>query len=440
MQLRNYVRNRFGKCDVPGNTIQRIRQGFERLALFPEYRAYPVSDHLYWSRVWIDSIRIVCEGKGVTPELAEASALAELAERLSAGMFYPVFEEQVRFNMPALYGTETSRFLNFEWMKGYVRGHQDEVENPLRIEDLLINETYLSDVDIEEIKACEMCRHWVDGYSILTQEKHKIPVQFVAYIHGSNGIAAGNTLEEAIIQATCEIFERYVQIRVIKPENEVPTIDPDSLENPFLLDMIRFFEKQNVKVVLKDLSLDGIFPVSGVFYTNTNLRPDRLEYRVLIPGASMNSDEGLTRCFTEGVQGRTTLKKPRAELDHPVAHGTAVNDYYMLMRCGVALKDISFLEKGEKIHYKRRECQDIYAEIHEIEEVCRHLNTELFVLDHTHPVLDFPVVRVVIPGVSDFLPYLKPDVLVAESTRPSSAYRGGEFIEVMKTFFRKADP
>ncbi|MBW1828481.1 MAG: hypothetical protein JRI74_03585, partial [Deltaproteobacteria bacterium] len=57
------------------------------------------------------------------------------------------------------------------------------------------------------------------------------------------------------------------------------------------------------------------------------------------------------------------------------------------------------------------------------------------ILDHTHPVLDFPVVRVVIPGVSDFLPFLKKDVLVAEKSKPSTAQRGREFVDVMKSFF-----
>lgn len=435
MQFQNYTRNEYGKCASPGNTVRRIKQGFERLGLQVGYSPFQVSNNLYWGRIWINSIKLICEGKGVTRELCEASAFAELTERFSAGMFYPVFEEQVRFNVAALYGEETTRFLNFEWMKGYVNAHQDELENPLCIEDLLINETHLSQADMEDIKGSHMSRHWVDGFSVLKQKNVKVPVNFVNYIHGSNGMAAGNTLEEAIIQATCEIFERYAQIRIIRPEKEVPTIDVNSVENSFVHETIRFYKKQNINVLIKDLSFDEMLPVIGVLYINNNLRSDLLEHKLLIPGASFNLEEGLTRCFTEGVQGRSTLKRPRPVFDKPVVHRSNVDDYYMLMRCGVAMKDISFLEKGETRSYKDRKCNDLYDEINEIKQICRRLDTDFIILDYTHPVINFPVVRIVIPGMSDFLPFLRKDVLVSEKTKPSSAQSGGEFIEVMKSFF-----
>jgi len=439
MKFQNYIRNEFGKCESPGNTVQRIKQGFERLGLQVEYSPFQVSDNLYWGRIWVDSIRIICEGKGVTRQLCEASAFAELTERLSAGMFYPVFEEQVRFNMPALYGKETTRFLNFEWMKGYVNAHQDELENPLKIEDLLINETHLTEEDIKGIKDSDMARHWVDGFSLIHEKHIKVPVNVIAYIHGSNGMAAGNTLEEALIQATCEIFERYAQIHIIRPEKEVPTIDKKTVENPFLQGMIRFYEKQDINVLIKDFSFDDMLPVIGVLYINNNLRSDRLEHKVLIPGASFNTDEALTRCFTEGTQGRRTLKKSRPDLDKPVVPKSGVEDYYMLMRCGVSLKDISFLEKGETRPYNEKKFKDIFSEIDEIKRMCRLLNTDFIVLNYTHPVLDFPVVRIVIPGVSDFLPFLPKDVLVSEKSKPSTARRGDEFLGIMKSFFTGKD-
>ena len=242
------------------------------LGLRPEYQPFKAADNLYWGRIWIDSIKLICEGKGTSPALCEASAMAELTERLSAGMFYPVFEEQVRFNMPALYSQNTRRFLNFEWMKGYVNAHQDALDDPLGIETLLINETHLTNEDIKDIKDSDMCRHWVDGYSLIEQKNIKVPINFVNYIHGSNGMAAGNAIEEAMVQAACEIFERYAQIRIIKPEKSVPTIDRDSINNPFIQDFIHFYEKHHVSVLIKDLSFNGLLPVIGVLYTNHNLR------------------------------------------------------------------------------------------------------------------------------------------------------------------------
>ncbi|MBW2593715.1 MAG: YcaO-like family protein [Deltaproteobacteria bacterium] len=436
MIFQNCVRNQYGKCDVPAGTISRISQGLGDLGLTVQYAPFHVSDNIHWGEIWIDSIRIVCNGKGITPELAKASAHAELAERFSAGLFYPVFEERVRFNIPALYNRTTSSFLNYEWMKGYVNAHQDDLlDNHLKIEDLLANESHLTGEDIKQIKNSPMARHWVDGFSIIRETNIKVPVNFIAYIHASNGIAAGNTIEEAMIQASCEIFERHAQIQIIKPEKTVPTVDINSVGNPFFRDMIEFYRKKNVDVMIKDLSLDGLLPCIGVLFTNHNLPPGRMEHKILIPGAAFNLDEGLTRCFTESMQGRETLAAPRPQLDKPLVHKSRVNNFYMLMKCSISPKDISFLEKGETVAYSNGKIKDISGEIEEIKNICKQFKTDCIILDHTHPVLKFPVVRVIIPRVSDFLPFLNQDILVSEATKPSAAWRGARFEEIMQSFF-----
>jgi ribosomal protein S12 methylthiotransferase accessory factor len=436
MKFQNYVRNEYGKCDLPSNTIRRIKNGFRKLQLNVEYSPFQVSDNIYWGQIWIDSIRIVCNGKGVTPEMAEASAYAELVERFSAGLFYPVFEERVRFNIPALYNEETNRFLNYEWMDGYIHAHQDELnENTLKIEDLLANERHLTDSDIEDIKNSRMARHWVDGFSITREETVKVPVNFVTYIHASNGMAAGNTMEEAMIQASCEIFERHAQIQIIKPEKTVPSIDPDSVNNAVIKDMIKFYHGNNVHVIIKDLSLGGVLPCIGVLFINHNLSPDRLEHKILIPGVSFNMNEGLTRCFTESMQGRETLLAPRPQLDKPLVHRSRVNNFYLLMKCCISPKDISFLEKGKMSAYRNMQIKDVLSEIQELKKICKHFNTDCIILDHTHPILNFPVVRVIIPRISDFLPFLNQDILVSEATRPSATWRGERFRKIMQSFF-----
>jgi len=440
MQFQNHIRNEYNKCDIPDNTVRRIQRGLTCLGLDPEYAGVRVSDFLFWGRVWIDSLQVVCEGKGISPSLAEASAYAELTERLSAGLYYPVFEEQVRFHLPGIYGSDAVRFLNYEWMHGYVRAHQTELTNAVTIEELLQREGHLSGAHLTEIRDCEMAGHWVDGYSLIREETVKVPVKFVAYIHGSNGMAAGNTIEEAIIQASCEILERYAQIGIVRPEKIVPSIDPGSVDYDLVHRMIAFYARFNVGVVLKDLSFDGALPVIGVFYTNRNLPPDRLEYRSLIAGASFNLEEALTRCFTEGMQGKKTLLSPRPQFDKPVVPRSQVTDYYMLMRCGISPKDMSFLSEGEITHFRPWRKKDILDEIEGLKEIVRGLGTDCIVLNHTHPILEFPVVRVVIPGVSDFLPFLPSTILTDEKTKPSTAWKGETFRRIMESFFPVNNP
>jgi hypothetical protein len=107
------------------------------------------------------------------------------------------------------------------------------------------------------------------------------------------------------------------------------------------------------------------------------------------------------------------------------------------MRCGISPKEISFLQQGEAKKYKGFKIKDLLSEIEEIKKICRLLHTDCVVLDHTHPVLGFPVVRVIIPRVSDFLPFLRQDALVSKETSPAAAWRGEEFRNIMQSFFAK---
>ena len=75
------------------------------------------------------------------------------------------------------------------------------------------------------------------------------------------------------------------------------------------------------------------------------------------------------------------------------------------------------------------------SEIQELKKICKHFNTDCIILDHTHPVLNFPVIRVIIPRISDFLPFLSQDILVSEATRPSATWRGERYRKIMQSFF-----
>jgi hypothetical protein len=146
-------------------------------------------------------------------------------------------------------------------------------------------------------------------------------------------------------------------------------------------------------------------------------------------------EEGLTRCFTEGMQGRNTLQKPRPELDRPVIQESTVDNLYLLMKCGISLKDISFLEQGDTQHYHGGKAKDILTELDHIKSICGHLDTDCILLNFTHPVLNFPVVRVIIPKVSDFLPFLAKNILISEATKPDAAWGGEAFRKMMQSFF-----
>ena len=50
---------------------------------------------------------------------------------------------------------------------------------------------------------------FVPYYNVTDKKVEYLPLEFIIASCGSNGMCAGNSPEEAIIQGICEIFERY---------------------------------------------------------------------------------------------------------------------------------------------------------------------------------------------------------------------------------------
>jgi ribosomal protein S12 methylthiotransferase accessory factor YcaO len=146
-------------------------------------------------------------------------------------------------------------------------------------------------------------------------------------------------------------------------------------------------------------------------------------------------DEALSRCLTEIMQGRNSLKVPSPAFDKPLSHHSRVENLYLLFKCCISQKDISFLEKGDTIAYRNSRSENIFSEIEAVKKVCHAVETDLIALDLTHPVLKFPVVRVVLPGISDFLPFVYEDILTSINTNPDSTWRGEHYKSVMDSFF-----
>jgi ribosomal protein S12 methylthiotransferase accessory factor len=297
------------------------------------------------------------------------------------------------------------KHFRYAFLKGYVRAYQDDLESAVRIEDLLGNIGGLTVNDLTRIKASENASHWVDAYSLLSEKTVKIPQLLIRYISGTNGISAGNTIEEAIVQASCEIFERWAMRKVIAREI-VPTIDQGSIENPLFHSLIHDFRKEKLDIVVKDFSLDGLLPCIGILTINKNVPESSVEHRIVQLGASFNREEALMRCFTERAQGRMDYRPLPKYADATCTSPENVTDYYFLLVDRVTDADISYLEEGElrafPVNEKFTDCLD---EIDEIKKICRKLGTDFIVVDHTHPVLQFPTVRVIMPGLSDVMPY-----------------------------------
>ena len=157
---------------------------------------------------------------------------------------------------------------------------------------------------LDRIRALDDAYHWVDGWSLIDERTLKVPLEYAHLISGPNGKATGNNLEEAIVHATHEIFERRAHITALRHRMVLPTIDPSTVTHPIVRGQMAFFQSRGIEVILKDLSFGGVLPCLAAYFVDHNI-PEEYQFRHFFKvGASFDREEALLRTFTEYAQGR----------------------------------------------------------------------------------------------------------------------------------------
>ena len=419
------------KCAPPEETVARLQRGFNRLDLKPSLeqgRAAPDLD-LWWVRVRCAGLGLEAAGKGISPILAQASALAELAERFSAGLYC----RALRFRVPIERADEAGadedadpfrrryeRFRCFDALPGYVAARASEIDAGLSLSRLLAPKI-VGPAEQQALASHASTAHWIDGVAVADQRPLKVPLGLIELTSGTNGLAAGNSIDEAVIQGTSEVLERYAAVKVITERLRIPTIDPKTLPKIAAIEQfLAYCQSQGIEVLIKDFSLGHGLPCIGMLMIDPRMRDatnplqTAYAYQRFRVAASPNPIEALTRCVTEEGQSRwRVLQTGDANPYHLLWHrllkhlpttATAINDNYPLLRSYEYPGDLSFLREGEQVDFPSPpQTADCRGEIAALSAACAALDSELIVVDHTHPLLRFPTVRVVVPGVSTIL-------------------------------------
>jgi len=387
VKLESCLKLEEGRCVAPEETVGRLE---ELIGSRFEYRLLEeeVADHLYWAALFLDDepdFRSM--GKGVSAVQSKAGAMAEAAEWL---------------------GT-----LDPNELPGYTTAHQDDVVDPLPIEDLIAHVATTTPSVLEKIKCLDRAKHWADGVSLLSGQTLKVPVEYVRQIGGPNGRASGNRIEEAIVHAVHEVFERRAHITVLRNRLVVPTIDPESIDHPVIREQIETLRSREIEITIKDLSFGGTLPCIGAYFADPNVSPDVQFHHFLKVGASFDREEALSRVFTEYTQGRRANEfGVGVEVDNvdfrclPTQADDADNFLSSFMFGMVPYRNADFLREGELVSFDPGvRYEDCLEDIEAAKDIARTLGKDLIVVDQTDPAFGFPVVQTIIPGYSDILPY-----------------------------------
>ena len=130
-----------------------------------------------------------------------------------------------------------------------------------------------------------------------------LPSFFNLVIYGSNGMAAGNTLEEAFVQGLSEIFERYASEMILSGKAVPPRI-PDEYLQPYnlwnLVEQIR--ENGKYDVAFYDCSLGKGYPVVGCIICDRKNGQFGMKL-----GSHPSFVVAAERSLTEAMQGRAKI-------------------------------------------------------------------------------------------------------------------------------------
>lgn len=375
--------------------MKRLEMGEEELI------ESPTSDRLHSARLSYSDLRASSNGKGTTPEKAKVAAYAEMVERLS------VLETGLDLSPYRFLDVKKAKLIHelktFQNVKGYRWCHQDCASNTLPIEELL-RAVPLSKENFEYLKdRSELLRHWIPAYSFIQGREVFVPPLFVRWISSTNGLAAGNTLEEAIIHGFCEVIERWAVMHFIRGyETNVPNVNPNTIEDEEIHSMLAYFESNGVEVTIKDLT--GHLPVYAVITTNRNLSPKFVGYNTIKAGCHFDAKEALKRAFTERMQGTSFADERRLGFVNPNETDVMIPLYLK----GICMFSLDDFLPGPEVPFREFTYSTTGEAFDQMNTIANTLSSDFIVVNHTHKLLNFPVVRVILPSISDFIGWWEP--------------------------------
>ncbi|WP_371366791.1 hypothetical protein SRRS_10150 [Sporomusa rhizae] len=389
------------KDELPLKTINKIRSILADLDILTVESSWKNSiDGFYSVTVNIRNTQISTNGKGTTYEYALASAYAELMERLQNQAFF-----RLNFDL----SKEALEFQGFYYapdekqisMEDFINSGEDwskiQLDNvPQNMDGKELLKKWMQ-VSYEETPADFIALPYFD---MTTSRISHIPIKMVSKMYMSNGMCAGNTPEEALVQGLSEVLERYVNMRIVLDKMAPPDIPLEYLKQyPKIFAMIEEIERSgNFTVILKDCSLGKGLPVVGVIFINK----DDQSYFVKF-GAHPIFAIAAERTLTELLQGQDIRNmmgvkefsyKIPVEEEHENLLGILVNGsgyYHAGFFRGTA--SYEFTEFIDLKTYNNKQLLDYLVQL------VQKLGYHVFVRDNS--ILEFPSFHIIVPGMSE---------------------------------------
>lgn len=396
------------KDTTPEETVEKLKQLLSELNIeMTEDWADENEIGTYSLRLSVKGTSIGSNGKGMTRNFAKASAYAEFMERLQNnklaanstfsnvlyeknGDFY-LFKDE-KFLTPEEMTADKNSFTEF-----FFTTRSGVEKEKFSDETELLRRYHKLDYNIHRKEDEFLCLPY---YSVRDNKDVYIPYTIQNMFYGSNGMCAGNTPEEALVQGLSEVFERKVQRHLIMDRLSLPDV-PESYIAKFpdiyeMYKLIKSYKKYNV--FIKDGSIGKGYPVCVLVI----VEKDTGKFGVKI-GSHPDYHIALERLFTEATQG-TNIENfaKKSIIDFSNTNVSTVINLQNSFKTGDAAypyqifsskPDFEFVEPKDFSSSTNREMLDYSIELLR-KEKCD-------VLIHDTSYLGFPSYHIIVPGFSE---------------------------------------
>ncbi len=361
------IENNEDKCKIAGITRITEITHLDRIGL-PVFSAIrPTSQ---------DGAISIYGGKGISVEHAKASAMMEGFERYSA-------EKQ---NENTVNGSISEIFT-----KG----------NVIDIETLNLPKDFKK----ENIDSLNL--EWNICHDLISGEDYYVPSNAIYHPYVSNdntvqslfksntnGLASGNSLDEALLHGMFEVIERDAWSIFELTHKNSSQIDLDSIESDVVNDALLKFSENKINIKLMDLTADINVPTIAASADDTLLKDAGL--LTLGIGTHLDPEVAILRALTEVAQSRATQIHGARE-DTVRADFARTAGYERMKR----INKHYFQEEDEKIALSDIKNNSTDSITKDIDIVLNELKANeiehVLYYDLTRPELDVNVVRVIIP-------------------------------------------
>lgn len=404
------------KENDPLKTVEKIRTILTELNILttetwttPFLSSKP-EPHSFSVRVDAPTYGIGTNGKGSTRTYTLASAYGEFMERLQNLILLPI-------GYLTKESLEKHNFLYFPDEKEFTLEEIALSEDSLtrRICKDFYQDTLLLECGMEERKKMISAYQETDlsgignkliswpFYSVKQDDTVYIWNLFATFLQGSNGMCAGNTPAEALVQGLSEIFERYVSTQVLAKGIVPPDMPKESyMKYETISHIIGEIENMGpFKILVKDCSLGKGLPVCAVALIDY----ERQRYCMNF-GSHPHLPVAIERCLTELLQGYDPSSSIHNDRNLISINRKAPNVYQNVCNAhsnGKGIFPITFFTG--KPSYEHTPFRDLStAGNQEMLQYCIELAMTLSddVLIRDVSYLGFPAYYIVIPGVSHY--------------------------------------